>query len=141
MSLTNLFINLILNTQITEILDWLILVFITHGKKINSAYDKNRFKVSAPTWNDEFELPDGSYSISGIQDYFELIIKTGYKLELLSPETMKLLGSAKKDGDKDNDGEDVPKLEFVEIVLVHCNLVNNSYQKACKVLLTLVPNK
>ena len=49
-------------------------------------------------------------------------IKTGYKLELLSPETMKLLGSTKKDVDKDKDGEDVPKLESVEVVLMHCNL-------------------
>ena len=68
-------------------------------------------------------------------------VKTGYKLELLSPETMKLLGSAKKDIDKDKDGEDVPKLESVEVVLVHCNLVNNSYQQASKVLFTFVPNK
>ena len=54
---------------------------------------------------------------------------------------MKLLGSAKKDADKDKDGEDVLKLESVEVVLVHCNLVNNSYQKASKVLFTFVPNK
>ena len=67
--------------------------------------------------------------------------KTGYRLELLSPEIMKLLGSTKKDVDKDNDGEDVPKLESVEIVLMHCNLVNNSYQQASKVLFTFVPNK
>ena len=131
-------------------------------------YNKNNFKISAPTWNDELYLADGSYSISGIQDYFEFIIKkhetltdnphiqiypnkiknrivfkmkTGYKLELLSPETMKLLGSTKKDVDKDKDGEDVPKLESVEVVLAHCNLVNNSYQKASKVLFAFVPNK
>ena len=54
---------------------------------------------------------------------------------------MKLLGSAKKDVDKDKDGEDVPKLESVEVVLVHCNLVNNSYQQASQVLFTFVPNK
>ena len=54
---------------------------------------------------------------------------------------MKLLGSTKKDVDKDKDGEDVPKLESVEVVLVHCNLVNNSYQQASKVLFTFVPNK
>ena len=137
-------------------------------KNIKSAYNNNKFKTSAPTWNDEFDLPDGSYSISDIQDYFEFIIKkhetltenppiqiypnkiknrivfkvkTGYKLELLSPETMKLLGSTKKDVDKDKDGEDVPKLESVEVVLMRCNLVNNSYQQAFKVLLTFVPNK
>ena len=59
-------------------------------------------------------------------------IKTGYKLELLSPKTMRLLGSTKKDVDQDEDGEDMPKLESVEVVLVHCNLFNNSYQQASK---------
>ena len=54
---------------------------------------------------------------------------------------MKLLGSTKKDVDQDKDGEDVPKLESVEVVLVHYNLVNNNYQQASKVLLTFVPNK
>ena len=68
-------------------------------------------------------------------------IKTGYKLELLSLETMKLWGSAKKDVDKNKDGENVPKLESVEVVLVYCNLVNNNYQQASKVLFTFVPNK
>ena len=68
-------------------------------------------------------------------------IKTGYKLELLSPETMKLLGNTKKDVDKDKDGEDVPKLEFVEVVFVHFNLINSNYQQASKVLFTFVPNK
>ena len=61
-------------------------------------------------------------------------IKTGYKLELLSPETVKLLGGTKKDIDQDKNGEDVPKLESVEVVLVHCNLVNNNYQQASKVI-------
>ena len=60
---------------------------------------------------------------------------------MLSPETTKLLGSKKKDVDKDKDEEDVPKLEYVEVVLVHCNWVNNSYQQASKVLFTFVPNK
>ena len=54
---------------------------------------------------------------------------------------MKPLGRAKEDVDKDKDGEDVSKLESVEVVLVHCNLVNNSYQQASKVLFTFVPNK
>ena len=54
---------------------------------------------------------------------------------------MKLLGSAKKDVAPDKGGEDVPKLEAAEIVLVHCNLVNNNYQQESKVLFTFVPNK
>ena len=80
-------------------------------------------EISAPTWSDTFDLPEGSYSVSDMQDYFEIIIKkhetltenppvqiyvnrtkntiflkikTGYKLELLTPETMKLLGSTEK---------------------------------------------
>ena len=68
-------------------------------------------------------------------------VKTSYKLELLSRETMKLIGSTKKDVDKDKDDEVVSKLESVEVVLVHCNLVNTSYQQASKVLFTSVPNK
>ena len=137
-------------------------------KDIKSAYNDNKFKISALTWNDELDLPDGSDSIVDIQDYFEFIIKkhetlaencpvqiypnkiknrivfkvkTGYKLELLSPETMKLLGSTKKDVDQDKGGEDVSKIESVEVVLVHCNLVNNNYQQASKLLFTFVPNK
>ena len=60
---------------------------------------------------------------------------------MLSPETMKLLGNSKEDADKDEDVEDAPKLEYVEFVLVHCNLDNNSYQQASKVLFTFAPNK
>ena len=76
-----------------------------------------------------------------IENWIVFKIKVGYKLELLSQEKMKLLGSTRKEVDKDKDGEDVPKLESVEVVLVHCNLVNNNYQQASKVLFTFVPNK
>ena len=54
---------------------------------------------------------------------------------------MRLLGSTRKDFGQDKDGEDVPKLESVEVVLVHCNLVNNNYKQASKVLFTFFPNK
>ena len=60
---------------------------------------------------------------------------------MLTPETMRLLGSTKKDVDKDKNGEIVPKLESVEVVLVHCNLVKNDYQHTSKVLFSFVPNK
>ena len=68
-------------------------------------------------------------------------IKTGYKLELLSKETTRLLGSAAGTIDSDKNGELVPKLESVDLVLMYCNLVNNTYQKASKVLFTFVPDK
>ena len=54
---------------------------------------------------------------------------------------MQLLGSLKKVLDKNKNGELVPKVETVEVVLVHCNLVNNNYQQVSKVLFTFVPNK
>ena len=60
---------------------------------------------------------------------------------MLTLETMKLLVRTKKDVDKDKDGENVPKLESIEVVLVPCNLVKNDYQHTSKVLLTFVPNK
>ena len=58
-----------------------------------------------------------------------------------TPETMKLLGSTKNVADKDRNGENVPKLEIVEAVLVHCILVKNDYQDTSKVLFIFVPNK
>ena len=109
-------------------------------KNIKSKYNNNKFKIFAPTWNDTSDLTDGSYSIADIQDYFEFIIKkhetltenppiqmypnkiknrivfkvkTGYKLELLTPETMRLLGTTKKDVDADKNSENVPNLESV----------------------------
>ena len=68
-------------------------------------------------------------------------IKNGYKLELLTPETMKLLVSTKKDVNSDKKSENVPKIESVEVVLVHCNLVENDFQHSSKVSFSFVPNK
>ena len=120
-------------------------------KNIKSSYNNRKFKISVPTWSDEFELPDGSYSILDIQDYFEYIlkkhsenvdnpsiriyvnkienritfkIKNGYYRELLTSETMKLLASTETKITKDKNGENVPHLEVVELILVHCNLAN-----------------
>ena len=66
--------------------------------------------------------------VNKIKNRIAFQIKTGYKLELSTEETMQLLGSLKKDIDQHKDGEVVPRLEAVEVVLVHCNLVNSSYQ-------------
>ena len=49
-------------------------------KNIKSSYNNNKFKIPAPTWNDEFELSDGSYSVSDIQEYFEYILKNTEKI-------------------------------------------------------------
>ena len=68
-------------------------------------------------------------------------VKKGYKPELLSDETMQLLGSSKQVVDKNKDGKIVPRLEAVEVALVPCNLVNSNYQQTSKVLFTIVSNK
>ena len=105
--------------------------------------------------------------MSDIQDYFEYIlkkhgeninnssikiymnkienriifkIKSGYYLELLTPETMNLLGSTKNKITKDKNGENVPHFEITEVVLIHCNIVNNNYKQYSRVLYTFVPN-
>ena len=135
-------------------------------EKHKSSYNNNKFKISALTWNDKFELPDGSYSVSNIQDYFEYILKkhvenidkpsvkiyvikiekklhlklkNGYSLELLTSETMKLLWSTENKITKIKNGENMPHLGITEVVLVQCNIVNNDYQQDSRVL--LVPNK
>ena len=137
-------------------------------KYMKMSYKNNKFEISAPTWNEEFQLTDGSYSLSDIQDYFEYIItnyetvtdnpsimkhenkienrvklktKTEYYLELLTSEAMKLLGSTKSKINKDENGENAPHLEITEVVLIHCNIVENDYPQDSRVLYTFVPNE
>ena len=68
-------------------------------------------------------------------------IKSGYYIELLTPETMALLASAESNLTKDKNGENVPRLEVVELVLVHCHLVNNDYQQDSRILYAFATNK
>ena len=79
--------------------------------------------------------------INRIENRITFKIKNGYYLELLTPETMKLLGSTESKITKDKNGENVPHLEVVELVLAHCNLANNDYQQDSRILFTFVPNK
>ena len=137
-------------------------------EKYKKSYKNSKFKISAPTWNEQFELPEGSYPVLDIQDYFEYIIKkhetvtdnpsiiicvnkientvafetkTGYYLELLMPEIMKLLGSTKSKITKDKSRENMPHLETTEVVLMHCNIGNNNYQQNSRMLYRFVPSK
>ena len=131
-------------------------------KNVRKKYKNNKLKIIAPTWNDELEFPDGSYSVSDIEDWIKFIIKKhgtlttippihvyinrinnrlvfkikdGYNLEL---QTLKLFGSTKKLIDKK---KNVLSLEVVKLVLVQCNLVDNQYQQKSEVLYTFTPNK
>ena len=105
--------------------------------------------MSAPTWNEESEVSDGSYSVSDIQDFEYVLkkygektvnpsikiyinkienrvtfkIKTRYYLKLLTPETMKLLESTESKITKNKNGENVPGLEITEVILTHCMLL------------------
>ena len=79
--------------------------------------------------------------INRIENRITFRIKNGYYLELLAPETMKLLGSTESKITKDKNGENVPHLEVVELLLVLCNLVNSDYQQDSRILFTLVRNK
>ena len=108
------------------------------------------------------------YSISDIQDYFEYIlkkhgedidkpsvqiyvnkienrvtfkIKNGYSLERLTPHRMKLLGRIENKITKDKNGENLSHVEISEVVLVHCDIVNNDYQQDSRVLYIFIPNK
>ena len=137
-------------------------------ENIKKSYKNNKFKISPCTWNEEFELPDRSYYVLDTQDYFEYIlkehgekahnplvkiyvnkienrltfkIKVGYYLELLTPETMTLLGSTKYKITKDENSENVPHLEITDVVLVHFNIVNNDYQQDSRVLDLFFSNK
>ena len=128
-------------------------------KNMKSSHNNNKFK---------YLHQHGSYSVSDIQDYFEYIlkkhgentdkslvqiyvnkienrvtfkIKDGYSLELSSSETMKLLGSTGNKVTKDKNGENALHLEITEVVLVHCNTLNNDHQQDSRVLYTFVPNK
>ena len=113
-------------------------------------------------------MSDDSYPVSDIQDYIEYIvkkhetlttippihvyiskinnrlvfkIKDGYKIELQMPETTKLFDRTKTLMDKTKNGEKVPNLEIVEVVLVQCNLVVNQYHQKSEVINTCIPNK
>ena len=99
-------------------------------KNIKSSYNNNKFKISASTWNDEFELLDGSYSVSDIQDYFEYILKK-HGEDVDKPSVQIYV----------NKIENVPHLEITELLLVHCNIANNGYQQDSRVLYTFVPYK
>ena len=130
--------------------------------KIIRVIQKQKIKISAPIWYDKFELFDGLYFVSYIQEYFEYIIKkhetvadnppiriyvnkienritfkikTRYYLEHLTPETVKTKLT------KDENSENVSHLKITEVVLVHCNIFNNDYQQDSKVLHAFLPNK
>ena len=131
-------------------------------------YRKNKSKISGATWNEEFQLPNGSYSIPNIQIYFECIIKKheamtkirsveiyiniiqnritfkikfGYCHGLLTSKTMNLNESTEEKKPKKKNGENVPHIEYMEVVEIHCNIANSKYQYYSWILSTFFPDK
>ena len=130
-------------------------------KNIKKLCKNNKFKISAPKWNQEFELHDKLYFISNIQDYFEYTLKehgekktenpsisvcllkiksriafktkTGFYLELLTPESIQALGGTKNKITKEESDENVRHLEITEVVLVHFNIFDHNYQEDSRV--------
>ena len=136
-------------------------IYKIHTKIINLKYQLR-------LWNEEFALPDGSFLyqifkitlnislkkrqmvtdnpsimiyVHEIENKITFKIKTRYYLEILKPETMKLLGSTKRKITKDKNGENLPHLEITEVVFIHCKIVNKDYQQNSRVSYTFVPNK
>ena len=129
-----------------KVLLYQILVFIRHGKI---------YKARKMTINSKYQLQHGMINLNYQMDHILSIkiyvnkienritfkIKTGYSLELLTPETITLHGSTENKVAKDKNGENVPDLQITEVILVHCTIVNNDYQQDSRDLYTFVPNK
>ena len=108
------------------------------------SYKNNQFKISAPTWNEEFELLDRSYSVSDIQDYFEYILKKQGENTDNQPVRIYVNKTENRIMLKKRQNivcENFLHLEISEVVLVHCNIVNNDHQQDSRVLYTFIPNK
>ena len=113
-------------------------------EKYKKSYMNNKCEISAPTWNEEFELPDGSY-FDQIFKIILSILKKKHGEKTINPsitlERIRLLGSTESKITKNENDKNVPNLEITKVVLVHCNIVKNDYQQDSKVLHPFVSNK
>ena len=105
------------------------------------SYQMDYFEYILKKHSESVDNPSIRIYVNRIENRITFKIKSGYHLELLTSETTKLLGSTESKITKDKNRENVPHLEIVELVLVHCNLVNNDYQQDSRILYTFVPNK
>ena len=122
-------------------------------RNVTRKLSNGKFKITTASWSEEFELPERSYTVADIDNYFQFIVekhtkdrkddikiyvnkidnrvtfklKSGVTLELMTPETQKLLGSSLKTITGEINGDLVPEMESTEVILVHCNLINNDY--------------
>ena len=100
---------------------------------LNIYYIRKNYKL-ATTWNEEFEWLDISHSVSDIQN---IRIRTGYYLQLLTPESVNLFRKIKEKITRNENDENVPHLE-ITVVLIHCHIANKNIQQDSRVLYRLV---
>ena len=98
------------------------------------------FKIILKVWEKIVNPPIKAY-VNNTEIRITFKTETGYYLELLTPEAMKLIETTKSKIKKDKNGENEPYLEIIEVVLIHCNVLNNSYEQNSRVLYTFVSNK
>ena len=99
------------------------------------------YQIFKITLKNNGKIDNPSIRIYVIENGITFKTKTGDYLELLTPETMKLFGRNKNKINKDKNDENVPNFEIIEVVLVHCNFVNNDYLQDSRVFYTFIPNK
>ena len=108
---------------------------------LDSIADIQDFEYILRKHGEKTDNPLVKINLNKIESRTTFRIKTEYYLELLTPETMKVLGTTKSKKTKDGNGENVPHLEITEVVFVHCNIANNDYQQDLRVLCVFIPNK
>ena len=99
------------------------------------------FKIILKKHGENIDKPSVKIFVNKTENRITFKIKNGYSIELLTPETMKLLRSTEIKITKDKNGKNVRHLEITEKELVQCNIVNNEYQQDSRILYTFVPNK
>ena len=104
-------------------------------------YSRFYLSISKKKHAEDIDKPSVQVYVNKIENRVTFKIKNEYSIEILTPETMKLLGRTKNKITKDKDCENLPHLDIEKVVLVHCNIVNNDYQQDSRVLYTFVPNK
>ena len=102
---------------------------------------QNYFKFILKKHGENSNMPSVEIYVNKIENRITSKIKKRFGFELLTPGTIKLLGSTKNKITEDKNGKNVRHLEITEVVLVHCDIVNNDYQQDSRVLYTFVPNK
>ena len=99
------------------------------------------FEYTLKKLEEKTDNPSIRIYVNKVENRITFKIKTGYYLELLTPDTMTLLGSTKSKITKDENGENASHLEITKVVLIHCNVANNGYQQDSIVLYNFAPNK